>query len=153
MRTPAQEDSRVDEEDPQKAALYAWESSWWPWNQSSLTLPECRWWIEEACKKFDVAAPRVRQHYTKEYPWCHVRMRVISFSRGGRNTATALHEAAHQIAWDYFGDSIQDHGRTFLGIYMWLLEWARVAPPLALHVTARSHGLKWRPMSPEVCKS
>lgn len=152
MRTTAQEAARVDEDDPQKAAVYAWETAWKPWNYSTLALPECRWWVEEACKRFDVAPPRVRQHRTKEYPWCHVKLRVISFSPAGRNAPTALHEAAHQIAWDYFGDSIQDHGRTFIGIYLWLLEWSGVAPRIALRATARSHKLKWRTMSPDVCK-
>lgn len=65
-------------------------------------------------------------------------------ARGGRNAATALHEAAHHIAWTLHGDHIQDHGPTFLGIYLDLLVRARVAPQIALEATAREHGLTWR---------
>jgi len=62
--------------------------------------------------------------------------------RGGLNVATALHEAAHCIAWHLHGERIQDHGPTFLRIYLDLLVRARVAPELALKATARSFGLK-----------
>lgn len=69
-------------------------------------------------------------------------------ARGGRNAATALHEAAHQIAFALYGESIQDHGPTWLGIYLDLLVRARVAPRVALEATLRSHGLTWRAVSP-----
>ena len=62
---------------------------------------------------------------------------------GGRNVATALHEAAHHIAWYLHGDRIQDHGRTFLGIYLDLLIRAKVAPRVALEASDRAHKLKW----------
>ncbi len=128
------------------------ETTWGPWNVKSLTIEECRWWVAEACKRFDISPPRVTRHYTKEYPWCNVTRRVISLSPKGMNAATVLHEVAHQITWDYFGDSAQDHGRTFIGVYFHLLECGRVAPRVALHASARSHGLKWREMTLEICK-
>jgi hypothetical protein len=140
----------VDPEDPQKAALYAWEESWGPWNFYSLTLTECREWVEMSCAYYDVPPPRVRQHRTREYSWCHTGMGVISMqggkhrARGGRNPSQALHEVAHWIVFQRFGDKPQDHGPTFLGVYMWLLEAACVAPRVALHASARAHGLKWR---------
>ncbi len=138
--------------DPQQDAVYSWESSWGPWNHKTLTLEECRWWINEACKRFDVPTPHVQRHFTREYPYCNVTRRIISMSRKGMNAATCLHEASHMIAWDYFGDSIQDHGRTFMGIYLHLLEYAKIAPRIALTASARSHGIRWREMSPEICK-
>lgn len=73
----------------------------------------------------------------------------MSFSRAGKNVATALHEAAHLIVNDLFSGAAQDHGPTFLGVYMWLLETAGVAPKIALHATARAHGLKWRKIDAE----
>lgn len=150
MRTPAQEASRVDADDPQKEALYAWEETWGPWNYNSLTLTECREWIVTACDYYGVPPPRVRQHRTREYSWCHVYRGVISLqggkhrARGGRNVSQALHEVAHWIVHQKFGDKPQDHGPTFLGVYMWLIEAAKLAPPIALHASARTHGLKWR---------
>ncbi len=51
--------------------------------------------------------------------WNIPRLRTISMQSGnGVNIATALHEVAHQIAWDYFGSSIQDHGPTWLGVML-----------------------------------
>jgi hypothetical protein len=150
----------VDPEDPQKAALYAWEETWGPWNFNSLTVTECRAWIVQACAYYDVPPPRVRQHRTREFSWCHVRMGVISLQggkhrdRGGRNVSQALHEAAHWIVYQIKGDVPQDHGPTFLGVYMWLLEAAQLAPRVALHASARAHGLKWRTdMSPADAKT
>jgi hypothetical protein len=63
--------------------------------------------------------------------------------KGGRNVATALHEAAHHIAWAVHGERVQDHGATFLGIYLDLLSRAGVAPRVALEASARAHGLRW----------
>lgn len=159
MRTKAQEAQRVDPEDPQREDLYRWEETWGPWNFNSLTLTECREWIEFACRLYDVEPPRVRQHRTRELSWCHIKMGVISLQggkhryRGGRNVSQALHEVAHWIVFKLFDDRPQDHGPTFLGVYMWLLEAARVAPRIALHASARAHGLRWRELGPEACKS
>lgn len=157
MRTPSQEAARVDPEDPQRHLVYAWEESWEPWNYNSLTLTECRAWVEAACRLWDVTPPRVRQHRSNEYSWCHTRLGIISLqggahrARGGRNVSQALHEAAHWIVYQLHGDKPQDHGPTFMGLYLWLLENARVAPRLALHATARAHGIEWREFT--TCKS
>ncbi len=140
----------MDEDDPQKEAVYAWEDSWGPWNFNSLTLTECRQWIEDACKQYGVEPPRVRQHRTRTFSWCHVVLGIISMqggahrARGGRNVSQCMHEVAHWIVHKRFGDKVLDHGPTFLGVFMWLLEWAQVAPPTALHASARTHKLKWR---------
>lgn len=148
----------MDAEDPQKAALYAWEEAWGPWNYNSLTLTECRAYIEHACRLYDVEAPRVRQHRTKAYSWCHVTMGVISMqggkhrARGGRNPSQCLHEVAHWIVFKKWGDKPQDHGRTFLGVYLWLMAEARLAPPTALVASAREFNLQWREMRPDQCK-
>lgn len=63
---------------------------------------------------------------------------------GSRNVPIVMHEVAHHIAWCLHGERIQDHGATWLGIYLKLLVIAKVAPQLALEATARSHGLKWK---------
>lgn len=74
-------------------------------------------------------------------------------ARGGRNVSQVLHETAHWIVFKLFGDKPQDHGPTFLGVYMWLLEALRAAPRIALHASARAHGLKWRELGPEQCRN
>ncbi len=149
----------MDASDPQKATLYAWEETWGPWNYNSLTLTECRAYIEHACRLYDVEVPRVRQHRSKEFSWCHILLGIISMqggahrARGGRNPSQCLHEAAHWIVYKKFGDTPCDHGPTFLGVYMWLMIEARLAPPSALTASARAAGLKWRQLSPEQCSA
>jgi len=143
------------DDDPQKEALYAWEDTWYDWGENSLTLAQCRKLIRGACRKYGVPPPAVKQH-TRSMSWCMPTAYLISMqaaspekpNRSGKNPATALHEAAHHIAYFYFKDKIQDHGPSFLGIYMWLLESAKIAPEVALHASARKHGLRWRHLPP-----
>lgn len=68
-------------------------------------------------------------------PWC-------------MNEAIALHEAAHYIT-DRTYPRAADHGPTWLGVYLWLLEKAAVAPREALRATMRKHGLKWQQRAPK----
>ena len=143
----------MDAQDPQKEACYTWEDSWGPWNYDAMTLPNCRVWAEKACALYGIAPPRIRQHRTKAFSWVNVEARVASFGAGGKNVPTVLHEMAHLIAYERFGLKIMDHGPTFLGVYMWLLEWSRIAPRVALHASARAHGLRWRRgFGPKQCK-
>ncbi len=141
----------ADPLDPQKEAVYAFESAWYSWNANDLTLQECRDAVRWACMLFDVPAPRVKQHNTEAMSECDVAIGVISFQarsrrpgRGGKNAATALHEAAHWIVHQMQGDRPQDHGPTFFGLYLRLLTGYGVAPASALLPMARRYGLKWR---------
>lgn len=163
MRKTAQKVARsADEADPQKDALYRWEEAWRDWNLSRLTLKECRKLIHGACKRFRLNSPRVRQHTVRSISFCIPRIGVISLqgvgikkfggTTGGKNEATALHEAAHYIVWHRFGERPQDHGPTFFGVYMNLLECAKIAPIAALHASARAAGLRWRRDVGEKCR-
>jgi hypothetical protein len=144
--------------DPHSKRVYAWEDSWPQWNYNSLTLASCRTLIAVACKQYRLLAPRVIQHNKRTLSWCEPVKDRISLqgvgpnNRGGKNAAVCLHEAAHHIAWKYFGDRIADHGPTWLGIYMWLLESAEVAPAVALHASARKFGLRWRRLPPSALR-
>ena len=144
----------ADDRDPQASRVYAWEREWKDWNVESLTLPQCRTVVRIACKHFGLKPPRVRQHRSSYWSWCDPTIEVIDFQAvkrrgraGQKNKAVALHEAAHFIYFKFHGWRGQDHGPTFLAIYLWLLEKARVAPPVALRATARSHGLRWCPLA------
>lgn len=144
--------------DPHKEKVYEWEDGWAQWDYNSLTLPACRGLVRTACAKYGLAPPVVKQHNIRSLSYCIPSKDVISLqgvgpdNKGGKNAAVALHEAAHYIAWKYFGEKIADHGPTWLGIYMWLLEAAEVAPATALHATAREKGLRWRHMPPNLVK-
>lgn len=142
--------------DPQKDALYTWEDQWRGWNLNSLTLPECRAAIRTACARYKVRPPAVKQHNTRAFSWSipyptpgWISLQAVGARNwGGKNLATALHEATHHIVYALFGNRPSDHGPTFLGIYIWLLVEAEVAPASALYPSARAAGLKWRHMPP-----
>ena|ERR1700675_2701892 len=136
-------------QDPHKNTVYVWEDSWPGWNKNHITFRECRKLVFLACDAYKVKRPTVAVHPQRTFSWSMPTRNLMSIQGGehrgpgGLNVATAMHEASHHIAWNLYGDRIQDHGRTFLGIYLDLLIRAKVAPRLALESTARAHGLKW----------
>lgn len=137
--------------DPQQQKCYRWEATWRDWNQSTLTLRQCRDAIKWACSRYGLrTVPSVKQHEGNDYAWSLMRpgqRPVISMQTAtSKNLATALHEAAHVVTDTIFvGQPLADHCPEFMGVYMGLLEDAKVAPTLALHTTASSHGLRWLP--------
>ena len=140
-------------EDPHRKDIYAWEDSWYEWNCNTCSLADCRRVIRKACARYGVPAPRVRQHpLTATYSIPLYGVVSLQSSgrtpeRGGKNYPVALHEAAHIIV-HHRHPRAQDHGPTFLGIYMWLLELNKIAPPVALHASARKHNLHWKIEAP-----
>lgn len=129
-------------------AIYAFEDSF-PWTtHNSATLAQCRDIIRAACAAYGVKPPTVVQHNKRSISWCLPVSRRISLqakgpgNRGGKNAATALHEAAHQIVFDLCGNRVDDHGPTFAGVYFHLLTMAGW-PAAAIHAVAREHGVRW----------
>jgi len=146
---------RVQTDDPHRLTVYRWETGWHWWNMNTLSLPKCRELILFACALYDVAPPVVRL-CGGEMSYSEPRRNLIALQsrsrrpgRGGMNPATALHEAAHHIVDRLFGEVVQDHGPTFLGVYLYLLWRAKVAPWPALTASARHHGLRWRVVLPK----
>jgi hypothetical protein len=142
---------RGDPTDPQKEAVYSWEASWLSWNQDLLTLAECRVMVRTACRRAGVPYIPVRLHPGwSEYDCIANKIslqRRGSRGRGGKNPAQVLHEVAHYVVFYRSGWRPQDHGPTFLGVFLWLLASAKVAPRVALEASARAAGLKWYPCS------
>jgi hypothetical protein len=143
--------------DPQQEALYDFEDRF-PWaNHNNATLEQLRGLVQAACIAYGVRPPTVVQHHVKTFSWCAPTLRRISIqakgerNRGGKNAATALHEAAHQIVYDLCGDRAQDHGPTFCGVYFHLLTMAGW-PAAAIRAVAREHGVRWLERPPEYFK-
>ena len=140
----------ADDLDPWREMVYEWEDSWPGWGRNHISLKACKQLVYQACDTYGVDHPDVTQHPERSYSWSRPTTDDMSIQggehrkEGGRNVATALHEAAHHIAWNLHGDRIQDHGRTFLGIYLDLLIRAKMAPRVALEASARSFKLKWK---------
>jgi len=130
--------------------VYRFEDDWSGWNRNQFTLAECRLLIRSALDLYGCPPVTVAQHKRRSLSWCCPSVRRMSLQAkgpnnlGGKNAATCLHEAAHQIGYDLYGQRIDDHGPTFVGIYLALLVKAKVAPGPALEAQLRHRGVKWR---------
>lgn len=151
-----------DDHDPQRELVYEWESDFKSFNIPTIPLAACRALVIKACRKYEAPAPVVRGHRRgglsfyqadkapRSYPNILAVHEVIkgtatiSFRADGRNHAIALHEAAHAVLnyWLPLG-GYEDHGREFLGIYFWLLEFYDILPEAALDASAKAAGLQW----------
>ena len=139
--------SNAKDNDPQREAVYEWETEFRDWNRQTMKLPEVREYVRTACAHYKLEAPPVRPLSGKQYAYCMGDGAHMGFSEWCRNPAIALHESAHFITLN-LAPKAQDHGPTWLGIYMWLLEAAGVAPVEALAASARKHGLRWNYLPP-----
>jgi hypothetical protein len=142
--------SQSDDLDPHKNDVYLWEDSWPGWNRNHVGIRACRRLIATACRHYKVKCPTVTTHHKRSFSFSIPTKDYISLQgwghedRGGLNVPTALHEAAHHIAWSLHGDRIQDHGPTWLGIYLDLLIRAKVAPEVALIASLQPFSLTYR---------
>lgn len=120
--------------------VYEWEGEWADWNRPLLTLPQVRGYVRTACAYYGLRAPPVRKHPGRAY--AYTTLTVCSFPTWCMNAAIALHEAAHFIVMNRYPKAA-DHGPTWLGVYLWLMEKAAVAPPEALRATLHRRRLRW----------
>jgi hypothetical protein len=151
-----------NDHDPQRELVYEWEADFKSFNIPTLSLAACRALVTKACRKYDTPGPVVRSHrrgglsfyqadkaptqYTDILAVHEVieGTATISFRADGRNHAVVLHEAAHAILnyWVPLG-GYEDHGREFLGVYLWLLEFHDILPASAIEASAKAAGLQW----------
>ena len=138
-----------DDSDPQRDTVYSWESSHETWNVCTLTLDQCTELANGALKAAGCLPVEMRQGPSNRYSWNVPAMRCIAMQgpsrrgRGGMNTATVLHEVAHQIGFDRHGARIQDHGPRFLANYRELLLKYGVMSEKEFNLTARAFNLRW----------
>lgn len=130
--------------DPQREKVYAWEDTWGCAMGKTLSLAGARTWVRWACGKYGIKPPPVRGHYrfhggTSFYD---PETNSIEFRKRHMNIWVALHEAAHAIC-DTLLDIDEAHSQQWLGIFMALLEKAKVAPRVALRASADSFSLRY----------
>lgn len=131
-------DMQVDE-------VYEWERQWFGWKNGGLMsgLKGTKNWVNWACWRYGVEPPKVK--FFKSNRWAGMyksKKDTIVVARGSNNRLTALHEAAHVVAYKMFGDL--SHGKKWLGIYVDLLVAANVAPREALEASLVHRGLKFK---------
>lgn len=145
--------------DPQRDKLYAVESKFLNWNRKTDSLKTCRGYVRTACAYYGIPPPSVKSHGGRAYSWSQAdenfahtttaraagkSRSVISFNRlRGLNIPTALHEAAHAIAATLLPWEMADHDPRFVGIYLWLLVKAKIAPRAALEAALHAGGVTW----------
>lgn len=139
--------------DSQKQKVYDWEDSFWGWDRNLVTLKKCREVIRFAAGLYGIEPPSVRSHHKVEISYSIPQSREISLQskgsqpgRGGLNYPTALHEVTHQIIWDYYGNTVEDHGPQFAGVYSWLLQKAGIAP--GIFVSMDDADIRWQYLTP-----
>ena len=136
--------------DPQCDPAYAWEAGFDHFNVCVLTIDQCQHIIDSALNAAGCQPVTVYQGPSCRYSWCMPVLRRICMQgpsrkgRGGMNVATVLHEVAHQITYDAYGNSVQDHGPTWLAVFRKLLIEHGVMTEKEFRLTARPFGLKWR---------
>jgi hypothetical protein len=132
--------------DRQRTKVYAWEDTWGCASNRGLKLAGARHWVRWACGQYGIKPPIVRGHYrvrggTSFYqPDDH----IIEFRKRHLNIWVSLHEAAHAIC-DILLDVEEAHSPQWLGIFLALLEKAKVAPGVALRASADAARLSYIP--------
>lgn len=127
--------------DPQQQAVYSWEGLWTDFNRKTLNIASCRWLVRRACRAYGVRAPKVFPGALKaRWAYYHSEKHHISLNQAAQNIPIVLHETAHAIV-NQLAPRAQDHGPTFLGVYLDLLR--EFVPASALFPSARRAGLRW----------
>lgn len=151
--------------DSQRNAVYAWEDKWESWNRASASERRVRKAIRRAERLYKIRPTKIlsvakdrTNHKTDLRSGKGVRLsseydpvpHTITLRPRHMNLAVALHEAAHAIHDEIFGNisrpELEPHGPMWLGIYLWLLVDAKVAPEFALLGSAQEAGIRWNPM-------
>jgi hypothetical protein len=133
-----------DASDPQGQKFYEWTWEWLDWNVKQLSLKDCKELISKICAAWQVPMPKVaaasaHKHFS-EYDDESYKIELIP---SHHNFAVSIHEAAHAICYHHFPKS-QDHGPTFVAVFLDLMCQAGIAPKEALYASARKAGLRWR---------
>lgn len=118
--------------------LYRWESAN-GWDDNTISFNKAKSLIVSACKAYNVEPPEVVLHTTRALPFSYDDM--ISMQRDKYlNVPVSLHEAAHHIVKSLHGMRPQDHGPTFLRIYLDLL----IRNGFDMYNSAKAKGLRWK---------
>ncbi len=126
--------------DPQLKRLYRWESTN-GWDNNTINFNTAKSIIISACGLFEVDPPEVQLHTSHALPFSIPAWDLISLQKGKYlNVPICLHEASHHIVNKLRGARPQDHGPTFLGIYLHLLN----KNGFPMYDSARMNGLRWK---------
>jgi len=106
--------------DQQRQKLYTWQRQFG--NGLTLELKECQKLINRISKHYKTHAPQVTDGRGRRSACYCPGSHTIKLPRWARNERVVIHEIAHCVA-DAIArpKTIADHGREFVGVYMYLL--------------------------------
>lgn len=134
--------------DPQKPLIYAWEDGWRSFGERTMTRAQVRRLVRRICRKWRVPVPVMRFLPKANREWSYVQGKALGFNYSMCNEAIVAHEMAHYIMDCYYthnGVPHEVHGPEFVYVYIALLEFAQVAPRIALTASLAAKGIKWKP--------
>lgn len=145
--------------DVQRQKVYDWQYAWRDWNHGTISDRAVRSVIRRAERLYRVSETEIKlltknynatgqlltsnQKYWYVDGWPSLQRHKITIIPAHRNIPIALHEVAHVICTRLFNETVESHGKEWLGIFMWLLAKEKIAPVSALYASAREFGLKW----------
>jgi hypothetical protein len=142
--------------DTQRSKVYAWENLEFnshrgckPGVEPELTIRQCQAIVRTVAKHFKCAMPDVtdgrgRRRACFMPAYYAGEKNSIRLPRWSRVKEVVLHEAAHMVINRYFTDRVAaDHGREFLGVYMYLLKRYAKTDTKVMGESARAHGLDY----------
>lgn len=97
------------------------------------------------CRKLGITPPTLK---FRRLPRCGVLdsdfdpPRLTLDKEFGRNFLLLAHELAHHIVWTKYGSRAQDHGPTWVKIYIRILHCLRVIPEVGMRAVCRQYGIK-----------
>ena len=99
--------------------------------------------LRHACRKYKVPEPELKIRNVKErwFGGCREDYIELNARFHGNNLFTLLHELAHWITWQVYGN-VEDHGPEFVSYYAELLDAYKVIPFDAFLVLLNEYGIE-----------
>lgn len=133
--------------DPQRMRVYRWGWKFTEWDSlERLTVRQLRRLAVWMCKKVNVEEPphiEILANSNGKRSWYDPSDRTIYLLPEHTILPQLLHEMAHFACDNMYGQTVQGHGKEWLGIYLLLLEMARSMPPKAFVDSATREGLEF----------
>ena len=138
--------ARSPKSDPQREEVYRWEKKCGTlWYLHGMKMGEARSLLRLMCKRYLVPTPRFKTVEDAPYTAAAHGDVLVEVNRQ-RAKPTALlvaHEAAHIICHNLAVDE-PDHGPTWLGVYIDLLDHFKILPRCMTEPSARKAKLKFK---------
>lgn len=136
----------------------------WQWEFTNIfdkpqkiSMRRLRWAVNKACALYQVKPPTVNKRMTKHGATSHYIYDTSKLHKPGRiellsihmNLPCVLHEVAHAIRFQRYPKLKEDdHGPTWLGIYIDLLDRFYVLPKHASKPSLAKWGLSFKRITP-----